>query len=169
MRAILNFFKEGVMLMPKNVNSTAIVLILKKNDLIDLKDFLPISLHNVIFKVVSKCLLNRLRAILEDIISPTQSAFNPGQLIIDNAFIDLECIHVIWSNSWEQASFCAYKLDMAQACDRVYQRFLEGAMAMLGFHHLWMWWVMQCVTTIRYSVHLSGQSLDIFTPQWGLR
>jgi hypothetical protein len=79
--------------MPEEVNETEIVLILKKNDPEVLKDFCPISLCNVIFKVVSKCLVNRLRPTLQDIISPSQSAFIPGLLITDNALMAFEYIH----------------------------------------------------------------------------
>jgi hypothetical protein len=60
--AVKLFFDTGVM--PDEVNDTAIVLIPKKNDPEELKDFRPISLCNVIFKVVSKCLVNRLRPFL---------------------------------------------------------------------------------------------------------
>jgi hypothetical protein len=63
------FFDTGVV--PDEVNDTTIVLIPKKNDPEELKDFRPISLCNVIFEVVSKCLVNRLRHFLQDIISPT--------------------------------------------------------------------------------------------------
>jgi hypothetical protein len=46
----------------------------KKEDLELLKDFRPISLCNVIYKVVSKCLVNRLRPLLQELIAPMQSA-----------------------------------------------------------------------------------------------
>jgi hypothetical protein len=61
-RAVQRFFLDGIM--PDEVNDTAIVLIPKKVDPEELKDFRPISLCNVIFKVISKCLVNRLRPIL---------------------------------------------------------------------------------------------------------
>jgi hypothetical protein len=64
--AVQMFFATGIM--PEEVNDTAIVLIPKKNDPEILKDFRPISLCNVVFKVVSKCLVNRLRPVLQDII-----------------------------------------------------------------------------------------------------
>jgi hypothetical protein len=56
--------------MPSSVNETTIILIPKKEDPELLKDFMPISLCNVIYKVVSKCLVNRLRPILHDLIGP---------------------------------------------------------------------------------------------------
>jgi hypothetical protein len=64
--------------MPQVINDTAIVLIPKKDDPELLKDNPPISLCNVIYKIMSKCLVNRLRPLLNDLIAPTQSAFILG-------------------------------------------------------------------------------------------
>jgi hypothetical protein len=75
--AVKNFFATGSM--PEGVNETSIVLIPKKKNPLSLKDYRPISLCNVIYKIVSKCLVNRLRPLLQDIISQTQSAFIPGR------------------------------------------------------------------------------------------
>jgi hypothetical protein len=166
-QAVQRFFDTGIM--PEGVNDTVIVLIPKNNDPEALKDFRPISLCNVIFKVVSKCLVNRLRPILQDIISPTQSAFIPGRLITDNALMAFECIHSTQTGSAARRNFCAYKLDMAKAYDRVDWRFLEGVLAKLGFHSTWIRWVMECVTTVRYTIRFNGQLLDSFTPTRGIR
>ena len=103
--AVRNFFEVGVM--PEGTNVTAIVLIPKKDQAGTLKDFRPISLCNVIYKIVSKCLANRLRSILHDIISPTQSAFIPGRLIFDNDVVAFECMHSIQKIQGDRHNFCA--------------------------------------------------------------
>ena len=77
--------------MPEGVNDTCIVLIPKVQHPAALKDFLPISLCNVIYKVISKCLVNRLRPLLDYLISDEQSAFIPGRMITNNALISFEC------------------------------------------------------------------------------
>ena len=76
---VLEFFRTGIM--PEGVNDTCIVLIPKVLHPSKLQEFRPISLCNVIYKVVSKCLVNRLRPLLQDIISPSQSAFIPDRMI----------------------------------------------------------------------------------------
>jgi hypothetical protein len=70
--------------MPDGINDTAIVLIPKTKTPASLKEYRPISLCNVIYKVVSKCLVNRLRPLLQ-----TQSAFIPGRMITGNATMRL--------------------------------------------------------------------------------
>jgi hypothetical protein len=62
------FFCDGVL--PDGVNNTTIVLIPKGNNPGELKEFRPISLCNVIYKLISKCIVNRLRVMLDDVVSP---------------------------------------------------------------------------------------------------
>jgi hypothetical protein len=65
-RAVQKNFSDGVM--PPSISDTSIVLIPKGDNPEELNDFRPISLCNVIYKVISKCLVNRLRPLLGEII-----------------------------------------------------------------------------------------------------
>ena len=161
------FFATGKM--PANINHTAIVLIPKVDQPMTLKEFRPISLCKVLYKVIAKCLANRLRPILGEIISINQSAFVPGRLITDNALVAFECFHFIEQNKNPEKNFCAYKIDLSKAYDHVDWGFLEQVMQRLGFSHRWIDWIMACVTSVRYSIKLNGTLLDSFAPSRGLR
>lgn len=131
--AVSKFFQTGCM--PEGVNNTAIVLIPKIEQPMELKDFRPISLCNVLYKVVSKCLVNRLRPMLNELVSEEQSAFVRGRMITDNALLAFECFHYIQKNRKANKAACAYKLDLSKAYDKVDWHFLEMAMNRLGFAH----------------------------------
>lgn len=114
---VKNFFDDGIM--QEGGNEMVIVLILKGNSPSSIKDYRPISLCNVIYKVISKILANRLCPFLDGIISETQSAFIPGRLITDNAIIAFECFHKIQHSKNKKDNYYTYKLDLAKAYDRV--------------------------------------------------
>ena len=105
--------------MPEGINDTTIVLIPKVKNPQSMKDFRLISLCNVIHKIFSICLVNRLRPLLDGMISPAQSVSIPGRLISDNALIAFECMHSLSTLKDQRGEFCAYKLDLAKAYDRV--------------------------------------------------
>jgi hypothetical protein len=165
--AVKLFFVTGRM--PEGVNDTAIVLIPKCDQPETLKDFRPISLCTVLYKVIAKCMVNIIRPILGDIISINQSAFVPGRLITDNAMVAFECLHFIEQNKSLDKNFCAYKLDLSKAYDRVDWDFLKKVMQRLGFSCRWVDWIMSCVTSVRYQVKFNGNLLDSFSPSGGLR
>lgn len=84
-KAVTSFFQFGSM--PKEVNSSLIVLIPKVTNPSTVNHFSPISLCNVVYKLISKLLVAKLRPHLDKIISPTQSAFIPNRWIAENQVI----------------------------------------------------------------------------------
>ena len=130
--------------------------------------FRPISLCNVVYKVISKMLANHLKGILPKIISRHQSAFVPGRLITDNILIAYECVHAIKRKKGKRG-LCAIKLDMHKAYDRVEWEFLEKIMLKLGFDERWVRLIMACVSSIRDTVRFNSMETDMFTPTRGIR
>lgn len=80
---------------PSNINHTHLCLILKKNDPKIPADYRHIALCNVILKLVTKTIANRIKSILPSIISPQQSAFLPTRLITDNTLLAYEAFHYL--------------------------------------------------------------------------
>ena len=155
--------------MPESWNDTVIALIPKVKNPKKVTELRPISLYNVIYKLISKVLANRLKVFLPEIISPTQSAFVPGRLISDNILIAYELTHHILNRKKGEKGFAAIKLDMSKAYDRVEWSFLGQMMEKLGFCQRWIQLIMKCVSTVSYRIKVNGALSESFEPERGLR
>ncbi|KAF5462683.1 hypothetical protein F2P56_018670 [Juglans regia] len=113
-------------------------LVGKEENPLTVSDYRPISLCNVIYKMVSKAIANRLKSILPDIISSTQSAFVPGRLISDNLIVAFEALHTMHSRLGGKEGFMALKLDMSKAYDQIEWQFLKEVMLKMGFATEWV-------------------------------
>jgi hypothetical protein len=164
---VLQALNSGVI--PEGWNDTTVVLIPKVDDPELVTQFRPISLCNVIYKIISKILSIRLKGILPEIISPMQSAFVPGRLITDNVLVAYESIHAIKNKKLGATGTCAVKLDMHKAYDRVEWLFLENMMRKMGFDERWISLMMACVRSVRYQVRFNSEETESFIPTRGLR
>ncbi|KAF7146289.1 hypothetical protein RHSIM_Rhsim04G0067000 [Rhododendron simsii] len=166
-RAVRSFFHGGKML--GSLNRTNIVLIPKIPTPTKVSQFRPISLCTTIYKVIAKILAKRLCQFLPSIISENQSAFVGGRQITDNVLIAHELTHYIRHKRYGIKGVAAFKLDMAKAYDRVDWRYLEQVLRQLGFHTLWIGWVMECVKTVSFSITVNGEAGESFHPSRGIR
>lgn len=71
------------------------------------------------YKIISKTLANRLKSILDNVISNSQSTFIPNRLISDNIILGHECMNFIDNRTIGNSGYAAIKLDMNKAFDRV--------------------------------------------------
>jgi hypothetical protein len=165
--AVLEFLNGGDF--HNDINETYIALIPKIKCPTHVSEFRPISLCNVLYKLIAKTLANRLKRVLGEIISPNQSAFIPGRLITDNIIIAFEALHTMDTRIKGAEGYMALKLDMSKAYDRVEWNFLETVMSRIGFDNRWVQLLMTCVRTVTYSVLINGRPYGKICPSRGLR
>ena len=72
-----------------------LVLIPKKGNAMDLKDFRQISLVGGLYKILAKMLTNKLKRVLGQVISPSQNAFVECRQILDATVIENEVIGTV--------------------------------------------------------------------------
>ncbi|KAL0364052.1 UNVERIFIED_CONTAM: putative mitochondrial protein [Sesamum angustifolium] len=157
------------LIMPPSLNATNIVLIPKCKHPECLTQFRPISLCNVDYKIASKAIANRLKVLLDRIISPFQSAFVPGRLITDNVLLAFELNHFLNTKTKGGQGYMALKLDVSKAYDKVEWAFLKQVMLKLGFPSRFVRLIMLCVSSVSYSFMLGGCQFGSLIPERGLR
>ncbi|KAL1293347.1 hypothetical protein AAHE18_19G066400 [Arachis hypogaea] len=91
--------------------------------------FRPISLCNVIFKLVTKTIANRLKQILPDIVGEFQN----------NGLVAFEIFHYMKKKT----------TDMAKAYDRIEWPFLKEVMVSMGFSSRWVNLIWNCISSIK--------------------
>ncbi|XP_057760108.1 uncharacterized protein LOC130980443 [Arachis stenosperma] len=110
--------------MDPRMMETLVVLISKVENPVSMKDFRPISLCNVVYKVIMKVLVNRLRPHLKEIIGPLQGGFIPGRGTPDNIIVEQEVLHFMKKTKSKKGTL-VFKIDLEKVYDRVDWGFLK--------------------------------------------
>ncbi|XP_024013050.1 uncharacterized protein LOC112087252 [Eutrema salsugineum] len=163
--SIQAFFTKGFL--PKGVNSTILAPIPKKEDAMEMKDYRPISCCNVLYKVISKILANRLKLILPLFIAPNQSPFVKDRLLVENLLLASELVKYYHKESISPR--CAMKIDISKAFDSVQWDFLIIILQALGFPTQFIHWINLCISSASFSVQVNGELAGYFGSRRGLR
>ncbi|CAM8953600.1 unnamed protein product [Rhodiola kirilowii] len=148
------------------INKTFIALIPKTVNPQSFEDFRPISLVNSMYKILSKCLVKRLKSVLPQFISLNQSAFISDRNILDGIMIVNELIHVV---KRERRSALVIKLDFRKAYDSVSWEFLRAIQESLGFGDKWILWMHECYSSASLSILVNGSPSKVLPMERGLR
>ena len=111
-------------MLPKSLGHSFITLIPKVKNPKHITQYRPVSLSNVLYRVFSKVLSNRLKPFLPYLVLEHQSAFILDRLISNNVLVAFETLHYIRNHCIGKTWFMALKLDMSKAYDRVEWRYM---------------------------------------------
>jgi hypothetical protein len=137
-----------------SLNFGIITLLPKQSEASHIKQFCPICLLNMSFKIFTKVAVNRMTGIATKLINPCQTAFIPGRNIIDGVVMLHETIYEIHK---KKMSGVILKLDFEKAYDKVNSNFLQQTLRMNGFSEKWCHWIDQFVSKGSVGVKVNDE------------
>ena len=114
----------------RRLNYGVVTLIPKTKDAATIKQYRPICLYYVCYKIVTKVLTNRLERVADKVVSKSQTAFMKNANILDGVVTIHEVFHELRRTKQEGVIL---KLDFEKAYDRVNWDFLQEVLLKKGF------------------------------------
>lgn len=148
------------------LNYGIISLIPKVPGASDIRQFRPITVINVIFRILAKGYANRVTPLADRITHPNQSAFIQGRYILDGVLVFHEVLHEVRSRRLKAVFL---KIDFHKAYDTVCWSFLREVLLRKGFDDRWVTRVMQMVSCDRTAVNINGEIRPYFPTLCGVR
>ena len=142
-----------------STNSTFLDSIPKEVNLRSFDCFMPISLCNASYKIITKLLENKIKSLLEKLISPSSSGFVKWRHIIDNVIMVQEALH---SSHQRKEQGMLIKLDTANAFDRVKLSFMFKVLLAFGFNFEFFNLIKACIENPWIALLINGRSTNYF-------
>ncbi|KAG8383563.1 hypothetical protein BUALT_Bualt04G0026600 [Buddleja alternifolia] len=152
----------------EDVGRTYLCLIPKKPNPSCVTHFRPISLCNVLYKIVTKTIVKRVKPYISELVSPMQSSFIPGKGTQDNILCLQEIIHSFRNSKCKKGNI-VIKIDLEKAYDKVSWDFLEQTLYVFNFPRQLINLIMHCVTSSSPQILWNGMALPPLKPKYGLR
>ena len=131
-------------------------------------NYKPISLCNIVYKIVTKVIVARLRPYLDKLISPLQVAFVPGRKGTDNVIIAQEVIHSI-NKKKGKVGYMALKIDLEKVYNKLELSFIKDMLIRINLLVDLVDIIMSCVLTVFTFIMVNGDALESIYPSRGIR
>ncbi|WOL08081.1 hypothetical protein Cni_G16833 [Canna indica] len=132
---------------------TLLVMIPKKEKPRKIEEFRPIALCNVLYKILAKTLVNRMRPLLNKLIGQEQSAFIPKRQIQDNVLVVAEVVKSFYSSKANRP-FIILKIDLQKAYDRVKWKAVYAMLECMNFPETFIKWIGGCIEKSKFFYDL---------------
>ena len=143
-----------------------IIVLYKKNDLLATKNWRPISLLNVDYKIATRAISGRLLGVMGSIVGTDQTCGVPGRTISENLFLIRDLIDYV---DWEELPVAVLSLDQEKAFDRVDWGFLLRVLDRFNFGPEFCRWIRLFYTNVESAVVINGWTSSFFSPLRGVR
>jgi hypothetical protein len=148
------------------LNATFLTLIPKENHTTSPSHFRPISLCNVIYKLLTKIIATRLKPILPFIIFRNNLVMWKAGQILDSVILAHEVIHSLHST---KSPGMLLKLDLSKAFDKLSWSYLKSTLLAFGFEPNWVSWIVNLTSSALFSILINGVPSRPFSPSRGIR
>lgn len=162
--AIRAVFDSGHII--KEINHTFVTLIPKKDNLISISNYRPISCCNVLYKIISNIICNRTKIYTYELISCNQNAFIPRRNINENSLLAYEMVRTF--NRKRSNNLCP-NVDLQKAYDKVNIEYVCHILATTECPYKIICIVIECVTAPTFSILINGSPCSFIANNRGLR
>ena len=114
-------------------------------------------------------MVNRLKPLMNYLISPFQNAFIQGRNISNNILLAHEIMDIVRKKKFKKKGYGALKVDMCKTYDRVSWNFLRAVLISMNFSSTWINWIMECISLVQYAILLNRSPTKFFYSSRGLR
>ena len=143
-----------------------IIVLHKKDDPLETKNWRPISLLNVDYKIATRAISGRLLGVLGSIIGPDQTSGVPGRTISENLSLIRDLLEYV---DREKLPLALLSLDQEKAFDRVDWGFLIRILSSFNFGPDFINWIRLFYNNIQSAVVINGWTSSFFSPTRGVR
>jgi len=162
---IIEDFRASGQVLP-TLNVTFLTLVPKEERVTHPKQFRPIALCNVIYKLLTKVIARSLKPLLPFIISPQKSGYVEGRKILDNVILTHEVIHSLQKTG---TPVMLLKLDLSQAFDKLSWAYMKSVLLAFGFAPTWVDWILHLTSSTFFYILINGVPSRPFSPTRGIR
>jgi len=150
----------------KALNTTFLALIPKQGLAQTPDRFSPIALCNMVYKIISKVVSNRLKPLLPSLVLGEQYGYVEGRKIINNI---IQAHEVVYSLTSKRKVGMIMQLDITKAYDKLNWIYIRKFLIAFEFDHNSVRWIMALVTSSSFSILVNGSPSETFIPSRGLR
>ena len=150
----------------KTQRAGIITLLYKKDDKLDVKNWRPITLMCVDYKILSKSLANRVLLVIRHLVSSDQSCSVPGRFIGENIRLMHDIVE--YANNYDLPG-AILSLDQEKAFDRVDWNFMLKVLSHMGFGPIFRSWVQFLYSDANSRVLVNGFLSEAFPVSRGVR
>lgn len=152
--------------MPVTCRRAVLSLLPKKGDLSLLKNWRPVALLTTEYKILSKCLANRLKKYVHTIVHKDQTYCIPNRSIMDNLFLVRDILDICKTFN---LGVGLVALDQEKAFDRVDHSYLFNLLKVFGFGESFLNWIQLLYAGASCMVKVGGGLSKPISVQRGIR